>query len=93
MCSVSYCKDTSPSLVGTADYYQKSYGIFRKTLMNQTGWAFGPEIMYIESHKEGNYNKQSSKQCKKGLDAIPLRGRPSLSWWKEPRYRVGKKRI
>lgn len=95
MRTVSYCKDTS-SLAGTEDYYQKSQDIFRKTLMNQSRQAFIPEIIEMKCHQKGNHSKQSPKKCEKsywGLGAIPLRGRPSFSWWKAARYWVGKKII
>lgn len=69
MRTVSYRKDTS-SLAGAEDYYQKSQGIFRKSLMNQSRQTFTPEMTEMKCHQEGNHNKQLPKKCKKIAEGL-----------------------
>jgi len=59
--------------------------------MNQTRLVFTPRITYTESHKEGSYNKQSLKQCKKGLVPFLSEGGLPSPGGKRPDTELGRK--
>lgn len=59
--------------------------------MSQTRLIFALRIKCTESDKEGNYNRQSLKQCKKGLVPFLSEGGLPSPGGKKPDTELGRK--